>query len=272
MRSVRVSVLVIGLFLAWTLAAPAGASDTRFGLELTAVDFSVSDNESATFGWWNPGKYDAWQSDPDEGFDLTGARMLFVTGDYTVIVGAEHHPTLSGTAQVDDGLGGFDELDVRMEIEAYDLALSQAFGEPGRAVFAPWVGVAHFRIKERRTDAGASPAETAMSRLWGVTLGLDWGVTVAGDFALTGRAFGRWATGNREAEQLVANADVGLPDDTLVDITDSVERAMWGADLGVRWRAHDAFQVEAGWSTRDWTFDDGPAEFSGPFVRMVAGF
>jgi hypothetical protein len=258
--------------LGFGLFGTAGAwASGGFALELTGTDVSVSDETGATFGWWNPGKYDAWQPTTDEGFRFSGGRMLFTGGDYTIIAAAEFQPRLEALGVESTDLGDI-PVDLSMEVEAYDLAISQVYGRPGSSLFAPWVGVTHLRISEERKIDGRTASEAAESKLWGATLGLDWGVTVYDDFAITGRLLARWASGDRVARGLVEGTDFGLPDETTVEIKDSVERGMWGADLGVRWSAHPRFQVEAGWSTRDWTYDDGPAAFSGPYLRMVAGF
>ena len=47
---------------------------------------------------------------------------------------------------------------------------------------------------------------------------------------------------------------------------------MWGAEIGVRWDSTGRVTLAAGWRYRDWTLDDGPASFSGAFVRMGIGF
>jgi hypothetical protein len=267
-RRVTTMVAAFGLALFTTGGAFASGG---FALELTGMDVSVSDEDGATFGWWNPGKYDAWAQTTDEGFRFSGARLLFSGGEYTIILGAEFQPRLEGGGVV---ISDLDEVavDVTMELEAYDLAISKVYGRPGQAVFAPWVGVTHLRLSEERDIAGRTASEASESKLWGATLGLDAGATIYDDFALTGRVLVRWATGDREAREVLEGTDFGLPDETVVELKDSVDRAMWGADLGVRWSAHPRFQLEAGWSTRDWTHDDGPASFSGPYVRMTAGF
>jgi hypothetical protein len=47
---------------------------------------------------------------------------------------------------------------------------------------------------------------------------------------------------------------------------------MWGADLGLRWTASPEVAVEAGYRLRDWSLDDGPASYSGLYLKAVFGF
>jgi hypothetical protein len=44
---------------------------------------------------------------------------------------------------------------------------------------------------------------------------------------------------------------------------------MLGAELGLRLEAMDGLLIEAGWRYRDWSLDEGPATFDGPFARLI---
>jgi hypothetical protein len=47
---------------------------------------------------------------------------------------------------------------------------------------------------------------------------------------------------------------------------------MFGGEIGVLWAWTRHLEVAGGWRYRDWTHDDGPASFNGPFVRLGASF
>ena len=81
----------------------------------------------------------------------------------------------------------------------------------------------------------------------------------------------RWCRGDRESQIRLPDPDGG-PDLGDVDLTDRVTRAMWGVELGARWKFTDAIHLEGGWRHRDWHPEDGPGSFSGPYLRLAAGF
>jgi hypothetical protein len=84
---------------------------------------------------------------------------------------------------------------------------------------------------------------------------------------VVGRALYRWATGTRDAN--VASPD---PGGGTVEVSDSIDYAMWGVDIGVRWNATPMFRLEGGWRYRDQTLKDGPATFGGPQIKAVLEF
>ena len=55
-------------------------------------------------------------------------------------------------------------------------------------------------------------------------------------------------------------------------LTDDTSRTMYGVELGVRWTPVVWLAVEGGWWYRDWSVDDGPATYDGPFLRVAFGF
>jgi hypothetical protein len=128
------------------------------------------------------------------------------------------------------------------------------------------------RIRERRTlsDGGSETVdEKSSSDLWGVGLGADFSLPVARHVTATGRLAARWARGDRNAWISVEDSEGS---ESHVKLSDATDRAMFGAEIGVRWRPLQWLAVEGGWWHRDWSLDGGPASYDGPFVRASVGF
>ena len=258
------------------IAGGAGAGDLQTTIELTGAYTTISYANSSDWGWWNPGKYDDWQTGNDQEFGLAEARLLFSGATYTVLVNVERYPTLEASASRTDEETD-EEINHRIttEFEAYDLALAQWFGGKAGVGVMPLVGVTYMRINETRVAVGDSVNgadqfdDRAASRLWGVLLGADWGARLAPRFVLSGRVVFRWGWGDRKATLSVIDHVSGGPVVTEVQLSDDVSRAMWGADLGLRWAATRHLQLDGGWRYRDWQYDGGPASFSGPYLRLV---
>lgn len=251
----------------------ASAGDLQTTFEVTAAYTTISYSDSSDWGWWNPGKYDDWQTGEDKELGLAEARLVLSDPTYSVFLNFERYPTLEAAGSSTDGETGeeiFHELTT--EFEAYDLALAQWFGDEAGLGVMPSVGVTYMRINETRVAVGQSvngageAEDQAASRLWGVLLGADWGARLAPRLLLSGRVVLRWGWGDRKATISVAGPEAAAIE---VQLSDDVSRAMWGADLGVRWGATRHFQVEGGWRYRDWQYDDGPASFNGPYLRFV---
>ena len=268
LRSSCFAVAVVLLF-----AGGASSGDLQTTIEVTAAYTTISYSDSSDWGWWNPGKYDDWQTGEDKEFGLAEARLVLSDPTYSVFLNFERYPTLEAAGSRTDGETGeeiFHELTT--EFEAYDLALAQWFGDEAGLGVMPSVGVTYMRINETRVAVGQSvngagqAEDRAASRLWGVLLGADWGARLAPRLLLSGRVVFRWGWGDRKATISVAGPEAAAIE---VQLSDDVSRGMWGADLGVRWGATRHFHVEGGWRYRDWQYDDGPASFNGPYLRFV---
>jgi hypothetical protein len=195
-----------------------------------------------------------------------------------VLFAAEQYPRLRARALP---VGGSADVaagyDLVAELEVYDLAVAQRLEIPGRASVLPWLGVSHLRVDETRTTLDGSMmaddglVDDATTRLWGVVAGFDGSVRLSASLGLTGRVAVRWAQGTRRAWLSVAT-DSDDPQATRVRLSDSTERAMWGAEAGLRWLTWRGLRVEGGWRFRDWRHDGGLATFDGPFVRLAAAY
>ena len=262
-----------GLLLILT-AGPVSSQELDFILELTVADMETSTDTDADWGWWSPGKYDLWGESPDDGVDVVDARLVFPGEEYTVFFAAERFPTLRADA-VRDGTGGGDvPLDVELELEVFDLVLGRRLGPNPRSRFMPWLGVTYVTVDETRAlveSAVDRSPDDATAGLWGVGLGADATVGITDRVVATGRLVARWAEGSRDATFLPDDADPDDPQAGRIEQSDDVEVGMWGAEVGVRWLATRTLHLDAGWRYRDWRYDDGPARFSGPYVRLVAG-
>jgi opacity protein-like surface antigen len=134
------------------------------------------------------------------------------------------------------------------------------------------------RIEEYRTDVsdGAPPSsdgtEEASSRLWGLSAGSDFGMRVGRSVTVTARVAIRWARGDRDAWVTATTPDTEAGGEGRVKLTDDTSRSMYGLELGVRWTPLERLAVEGGWWYRNWSVDDGPATYDGPFLRFGVGF
>ena len=258
------------------VAGGASGGELQTTIEVTAARTTISYAESASWGWWNPGKYDDWQTGEDQELGLAEARLLFAGETYTVLFNLERYPTLEAAAsRTGEETGEEINHELTTEFEAYDLALAQWFGGKEGVGIMPWVGVTYMRINETRATVAESVDGTdrfedrASSRLWGALLGADWGVRLKPRLLLSGRMVLRWGWGNREATISTVGPGPEEPAAVEAQLSDDVSRAMWGADLGLRWEATRHLQIEGGWRYRDWQYDDGPASFNGPYLRLV---
>lgn len=257
------------------IAAVASAGDLQTTIELTGAYTAISYADSSDWGWWNPGKYDDWQTGEDKEFGLAEARLVLSDPTYSVFLNFERYPTLEAAGSRTDGETGeeiFHELTT--EFEAYDLALAQWFGNEAGVGVMPSVGVTYMRINETREvhipiGIVGGYSDQAASRLWGILLGADWGARLAPRLLLSGRVVLRWGWGDRKATISTVGSGPWGPVVVEAQLSDNVSRAMWGADLGLRWGATRHFQLEGGWRYRDWQYDDGPASFNGPYLRFV---
>jgi len=273
-RALYSSVFLIAVLV----ASSAPCADVRFSLELTAAYTDVSYSGDAAWGWWNVGKYDVWQPSEVDEVGLVDVRLLFRGPTYTVFLAGEWYPSLQASASRTDPESGEEvHHELGADLEVYDLAIGQWFGPDDRAGVRPGVGLTYMGIDEGRNtvtdplDAAALPADEARSRLWGVAIGADGGLEVASRLSVGGRVVIRWAEGTRKASFYPEGSDPGDPQVVRLEVSDSVSRTMFGAELGLRWEASPYVQLEGGWRYRDWQQDDGPASFNGPFVRLVVG-
>jgi len=254
------------------VAGGADAGELQTTIELTGAFTTISYANSSDWGWWNPEKYDEWQTGEDQEFGLAEARLLFSGVTYTVLFNLERYPTLEAAASRTDSVTG-EEInhEITTEFKAYDLALAQWFGDKAGVGVMPLVGVTYMRISETRSavDELGNGKNQAASRLWGVVLGADWGARLAPRLVLSGRVVFRKGWGDRDATIPTIGPELEEQAAADVQLTDDVSRAMWGADLGLRWAATRRLQLDGGWRYRDWQYDDGPASFSGPYLRLV---
>ena len=251
--------------------------DEEVVLEITGATLTPSSSQSSTWGWWNPGKYDEWLSDNESNVALNEARLLVSGSTYTVILGGEWYPTLSASGSFIDPQSGETVVEEpTMDISTYDLGLGQIFGRGGRIAVMPWIGATYVRVSEelRIDQTGSSTGDggknTASSGLWGVAGGADLRVNAWSKLDVIGRVTLRWATGTRNAT--LNTQDPGSGQGGAVELSDSVDQYSWGADLGLRWAVTGTFEFEGGWRYRDWTLNDGPASFGGPYLKVVLVF
>lgn len=242
-------------------------------IELTGAFTSASLSNSSTWGWFNPSKYDSWLPTEDDEFGFAAARLIWNHPKYPLYLGGEWYPKLiadGAVAPTDDTAGYIDQL--YGDLEAYDLALGQHYGDDQRPQITPWFGVTQIRINESRNrvpvaDTTETPSySSAQSRLWGVIVGFDAEAPISPTLVAIGTTVVRWARGSRDAEITTESPP------TTASQSDDTDITMWGAELGVRWFVSDAVQLSAGWRYRDWTYDHGPASFSGPFIRCGVDF
>ncbi len=254
--------LFAGVLMITLGALTAAAGDTSTTIEITGAYTGVSWASDAAWGWFNPGKYDDWQTADDQEFDLAEARLLVRGKNYTSFLGFEHYPSMSAVGNYSSGSGEMIRDDLTAELEVYDLGLSQTYKLKRSSTVSPWLGVTHIRINETlSSEPSDQPDATATSRLWGAGLGTDLGLELTDGLLFTGRFVIRWAKGSRKAKEYEDGLEVNL--------SDSTSRAMYGGELGLRWEATRNIHVEGGWRYRDWQYDHGPACFSGPFVRLL---
>jgi hypothetical protein len=240
-------------------------------LELTGAYLSPSFEDDAAWGWWNPSKYDVWNADDDSSFDLADLRFMVPFEDYSVFLAAERFPDLSGNGiQYDEDGSVLADQQVEVGIDTYDLVLAQDFRLLGGDLVRPWIGVTYMLIDERRIypSAPETADDRADSKLWGAAVGLDSDLVLPRNLVLSVRLAARWATGDRDAT-FTSEESYGLPEAAQVQASDSVDRVMWGGELGLRWGHDESFAVEGGWRYRDWTYDDGPGSFSGAYLRLI---
>jgi len=271
----RLCPVAIAIAVLTPLTAPC--NDVHTTIELVVADLGASPADDPAWGWWNASKYDAWSATGEDDAGPIEGRVLVTGETYATLFNAERYPELDAAASwTDVDSGETIRHDLTAELEVYDLAVAQRFEHDNESAISPWVGATLMNIDESRAVPGAAnPArETASSELWGLVLGADGELVLHPQVAISARAVVRWAQGTRRARLRadVPDPDSGDPAATDVVLSDTTERAMYGADLGVRWRAATAFQLEAGWRYRDWQFDDGPASFDGPYARLVVTF
>jgi hypothetical protein len=263
--------LYAALAVALILASQAAvAGETKFSLELTAADTSISYADDAAWWWWKPEKYNSWLAESEDETQLVEGRLLFVGDTYTVFFAAERYPTLEASG-LHASTGQQHALTTKLEV--YDLVIAQWFKGSGRTGLFPWAGLTRMRIRETRiysADQGDLP-DDAKSYLWGVAAGADGELWINHRVGISGRVLLRWAWGDREGTQHTEAAE-GEGDFIAVDFSDSTERAMYGADLGLRMVAYRGVELEGGWRYRDWQHDRGPASFSGPYLRLRVHF
>jgi hypothetical protein len=272
LKIVRILVVVVIAILGFR---PALGSDNDVVLEIGVAKLGPSSSSSATWGWWNPGKYDEWTAETASELELSDLRLRFSGKTYTVVLEGEWLPTLEAGGRSDQAFTT-DELvqDLSFETSVYDLGFGQWFGKNRRTGVLPWIGATYMRLRERRTTIlppGSNPAEVtdgASANLWGVVIGADGSYRIWSTLDLTGRLLLRWATGTRNAQ--IASQDPG--GDGTAEVSDSVDAGMWGLDIGVRWNATKLFWLEAGWRYRDQTYDGGPATYGGPQIKAAYRF
>lgn len=261
------------------VAGGAVASDAPVTIEVVGVNMTPSVSSSADWGWWNPAKYpDGWDPDEEASFEFAELRMLVDYGEYRVILGGEWYPDLNATGSyptADSQESTTEQLSLKGNI--YDLGFGMFCGRNDRNGVLPWIGATYMDLSEYRTttppqDSGlAETIDRADTRIWGVVAGVDGSISLTDRLDVAGRLIYRWASGDRDA--VISSQDPGS-DDTAgqVELSDSIDHSMWGADLGLRWYATEQWWFEAGWRYRDRTLDDGPASFGGPQIKMAMKF
>lgn len=263
----KVILVLLGVTL---MSGFAGAGDFRSTLEITGNSLTPSFNDDASWGWWNPSKYDVWETEPVDSFELTELRFTVPGDEYSGFFAVEFYPELSGEGiqYTDDGTVAAEDL-LTCNITVYDLGLAQDLNLEGGYFFKPWIALSYMQIEERKFPqlAEEAPTDRADSGLWGAGIGLDAETPLPWNLRLAGRLVARWATGDRKATFTPDGSD-DLSGTTQVKASDSVDQFMWGAELGVLWNASRYVGLEGGWRYRDWTNADGPATFDGPFLRL----
>jgi hypothetical protein len=271
---VRVRSYGAALLFAVLGSTGAWGGDHRMAAELTVAETRPSYAAEPDWGWWSAAKYDDWRPEADGELGLVGARLASVGDTYTWLLAAERYPTLRASGSWTDPAIGTVTDALTAELETYDLALGQRYALSKGATLVPWIGLTYMHIEEtRESDLTSSPAsdqpvETADTRLWGALLGVDGAIPLASRFSVTMRLVARWGQGTREAKLLSPPVDPGDPEVEWVKLEDDTSRAMYGAELGLRWQAGKSFDLETGWQYRDWKYDGGPASFTGVFVRL----
>lgn len=276
MRAIR---LLVGLLVVMSIAEHGRCADAEVVLELALANQTPSVSSSADWGWWNPGKYPgAWSPDEDSSFGVADARMLVIGRPYTVVLGGEWYPTLDAVGSLEvPGSTEPEVQELRLKTGIYDLGFGCWFGPDDRTGVLPWIGATYMDISERLDstpppDSAVPPSSGhATAGLWGAVVGADASITVWESLDLAGRLLFRWATGTRSA-WIETQDPGGGSGGGEVKVSDSIDHAMWGFDLGVRWHATRALWFEAGWRLRDRTLDDGPASFGGPQLKVAYEF
>ena len=247
------------------------ADDFQASLEITGSSLDISFNDSAEWGWWNPSKYQLWETDQDDSFDLTELRLTLPGKEYSGFFAVELYPELTGEGvQYDDEGSLIAEHQLEVEITVYDLAMAQTLNTHSGRLFRPWVALTHMQIEENRYPVHEEglPVDRATSKLWGAAVGFDAETPLPWNLRLSGRVVARWATGDRDAT-FTPDGSNDIPGSTQVKSSDSVDRYMWGGELGIRWQGSRHLGLEGGWRYRDWTHDDGPASCDGLYLRLL---
>ena len=270
-RSLWLAGLMLALAGGW-----ANSGDLMTTIELTGAYTNTSYAKDFSWGWWDPTKYDDWENVEASEFHLAEARLLFSGRNSTVIVGGEWYPQLEASAsRIDEDTGNEIHDELTATFRTYDLAIAKWFGRSGGTGWMPWIGATLMTIEETRSSAddggesSAAATDRATRDLWGVVVGADVGGRVAQGLFVSGRVVARWGRGSREASMAAPEPETEDPTPTSVTLSDSVDRLMWGVDLGLRWAAMRTLLLEGGWRYRDWQHDGGPASFNGPYLRLV---
>ncbi len=249
------------------------SSDQPVSFEITWAQTSVDYSDEAAWGFWNINKYDSWLTPDEDESDVSELRFIIPGRTTTTFFAVERLPTILATGVPSETAAPEQHL-LTAKLVTYDLALGQWF-KPGDSLgLFPWAGVTSIRIEETRSPVAGSqqtlvrPADKAKSSLWGVAVGLDGELSLSQRLVASGRVVVRWAKGPREGRLHLDSTD-GEQQVTTVTLSDSTKRAMYGAELGLRWTANQSFSFEGGWRYRDWQHDGGPAAFDGPYVRLI---
>lgn len=262
------------LGIAMFIAGTGLCVDEPVTIEVVGANQTPSVSSSVDWGWWNPSKYPvSWEPDESADFGLADIRMLVDYDEYTVILAGEWYPNLYATGSyltADSAEQTVQELTLKGTI--YDLGFGRFCGRDKRNGVLPWIGATYMDLSESATtipptDSGGSEfTDNASSRLWGVVAGLDGSYQLSNKLDIAGRLLFRWASGDRKA---TVTSEDGSGD---VQLKDSIDQTMWGADLGLRWHAVKGLWLEAGWRYRDRSLDDGPASFGGPQIKVAYEF
>jgi hypothetical protein len=264
----------LGVFgIAMFIAGTGWCVDEPVTIEVVGADQTPSVSSSADWGWWNPSKYpESWAPDENADLGLADIRMLVDYGEYTVILAGEWYPNLDATGSyLTAGSAEQTVQELTLKGTIYDLGFGRFYGRNKRNGVLPWIGATYMDLSESATTTPPAAAgvpvytDTADSRLWGVVAGLDGSYQLSDKLDLAARLLFRWASGDRKAT--VTTEDGGE-----IQLKDSIDQTMWGADLGLRWHAVKGFWLEAGWRYRDRSLDDGPASFGGPQIKAAFEF
>ena len=146
------------------------------------------------WGWWNPSKYDVWETDPVDSFELTELRFSVPGEDYSGFFSVEFYSEVSaqGIQYENEGTLAAKDL-LTSEITVYDLALAQDVNLNGGYFFKPWIALSYMQIEERRFPqlAEETPIDRADSGLWGAAVGLDAETPLPWNLRLSGRLVAR---------------------------------------------------------------------------------